>query len=380
MKYYIIAGEASGDLHGSNLIQGLKQADPGCDIRFWGGDLMAAAGGTMVHHYKDSAVMGIVEVVRKAGTISRNMKKCKSDIISWKPDAVILIDYPGFNFRIAKFAKSHGFKTFYYIAPKVWAWMPWRVKRLQRDIDKLFIIFPFEKEYFAKRGIDAIYEGNPLIDSISHDESQDESDEFFYRRCDLRNAPSIALLAGSRKMEISYLMPEFVKLEQLLKGTPFANYQLLLAAAPSIEPEEYTKYLPEKSRIRILYGETYRILRHSSAALINSGTASLEAALIGVPQVVCYGMNPLTYLIAKTFVKIRWISLANIILEKFIFKELIQNECTAENMLEELKQLISDKDRRAAMESDYRLLRDVLGGEGASVRVAARMVEETKKR
>ena len=333
MKYFIIAGEASGDLHGSNLIKGLKKEQPDCQIRCWGGDLMKEAGGELVSHYKDTAVMGFFEVAMKIGKILRNFKRCRQDILDFNPDVVILIDYPGFNFRMAKFAKEKGFKVFYYIAPKIWAWKESRGKRLQKYVDKLFIIFPLEIDYFKNKwNIDAIYKGNPLLYSIEDHPDINEGKESFCKRINGitgRNYTSqdkfIALLAGSRKTEIKYQLPVMLDIVQM-----FPQYRFFLAAAPSI-PEDFYKGLigkycsrkglnPSELDLPVIYGQTYPIMKNSEAAIVNSGTASLEAALIGVPQMVSYLGSEISYIIAKALIKsIKYISLANLILDKLIF-------------------------------------------------------------
>ncbi|MDD2594667.1 MAG: lipid-A-disaccharide synthase [Bacteroidales bacterium] len=380
MKYYLIAGEASGDLHGSNLMKGIKNVDPQCEFRFWGGDLMASVGGTLVKHYKESAVMGLVEVFAKLDKIRRNFEYCKEDLLTYRPDVVILIDYPGFNLKIAKFAKSHGIRVFYYIAPKLWARGEGRIVKIKKYVDELFIIFPFEIEYFHRLGVDAHYFGNPLIDSISQDKCSTESRDEFLRRTSLQDKPVIALLAGSREAEIKYLLPRFVILESLMKESKWTDYQLVLAAAKSIDRSIYRKYLPEDSKIKILYGETYSIVKQADAAIISSGTASLEAALIGTPQVVCYGFNEITYLLARLLVHVNYISLANLILDKLIFKELIQHDATPDKMLKELDKLVFDNKYRENMEEDYVRLKEVLGGGGASDKIASAMINILKSK
>ncbi len=367
MKYYIIAGEASGDLHGSNLIKGLKKSDPEAHFRVWGGDLMQQAGGELVRHYKETAVMGFVEVLMHASKIKKNFDLCKKDLIEYNPDVLILIDYPGFNFRMAKYAKDRGIKVFYYISPKVWAWKEGRIKNLKRDVDKLFIIFPFEVEYFKKHGIEAEYNGNPLLDSTDAHPCNLESREEFILRNNLDNRPIIGLLAGSRKTEISYLLP---RIKNLIHHFP--DHQFILAAAPSIEPSYYQEILKD-SNLKVLFGETYSVLKHSAAAVISSGTASLEAALLNTPQVVCYGGNEISYQIAKRFVKVKYISLVNLILDAPAVKELIQHDCTQENIITELKDLLTDK-RRKQVAKYYKKLRELLGGEGASEKTAKAMM------
>lgn len=377
MKYFIIAGEASGDLHGSNLIRGIKSTDPGSEIECWGGDMMREAGGKLVKHYKDGAVMGFVEVILKLGTIFRNLKRCKRDILEYKPDVLILIDYPGFNIKIAKFAHKNGIPVFYYIAPKVWAWKEGRIKKIRKYVDRLFIIFPFEIEYFRRHGIEALYNGNPLLDSTATYRFSSESRAEFCKRHGLdEKRKIIALLAGSRKSEIGYLLPRMARL-----APQYAEYQFLLAAAPSIEDSLYEKILSRHKveNITVVRNETYPILRHSSAAIISSGTASLEAAIIGTPQVVCYGGNEISYMIARAVVRLNYISLANLILDKHIFKELIQHDCTVENIACELDRLLTDENYIAAMKADYAKVREILGGEGASEKVARSMMDEYKK-
>ncbi|MFA5850437.1 MAG: lipid-A-disaccharide synthase [Bacteroidales bacterium] len=371
MKYYIIAGEASGDLHGSNLMKGLLVADPRAEFRFWGGNLMASVGGEMVKHYKDTAVMGFVEVIKKLRPIFKNLKLCKDDILEYQPDVVVLIDYPGFNFRIAKFAKEKGFRVFYYISPTVWAWKEGRLKNLKRDVDRLFIIFPFEVDYFKKQGMRAIYNGNPLLDSISAHPSLKESIEDFRKRNNLDDRPVIALLAGSRHSEINYLMPKFIKLEE-----HFSDYQFVLAGAPSMELSDYQKYL-KNSNITLLFGETYSIIRHSKAAVLCSGTASLEAALLETPQIVCYGGSVISALIVGLLVKVKYASLVNLIFDQPVVKELLQNDCTPEKIITELKKILKEKEREKII-LKYQKLKNLLGGEGASDRVAISMVEELK--
>lgn len=393
MKYFIIAGEASGDLHGSNLIKGLKQADPQCQIRCWGGDLMKEAGGELVSHYKDTAVMGFFEVLMKIGKIFRNFRKCHKDILDFNPDVVVLIDYPGFNFRIAKFAKKRGFKVFYYIAPKIWAWKESRGKRLKKYVDRLFIIFPFEIEYFKNRWqIDAIYRGNPLLDSIESNKYMNEDRQTFVSRLSeitgndySTNDKFIALLAGSRRTEISYQLP--VMLDTV---RAFPSYKFILAAAPSIPEEFYSKLIkkycakngidPSEISLPVVYGQTYPIMKNSQAAIVNSGTASLEAALIGVPQMVSYLGSEISYIIAKQLIKgIKYISLANLILDKLIFKEFIQHEANLENISAELRKLLEDTQYIQAMKADYAEVHKLLGGGGASKAVAEAMVEEYGK-
>lgn len=425
MKYYIIAGEASGDLHGSNLVKGLLEKDPSAQIRAWGGELMRQAGAEVVKDYRENSIMGFVEVVANIGKILGNMKECCKDILAFNPDVVILIDYPGFNMKIAKFAKKHGFKVFYYIAPKVWAWKERRVHKIKRYVDKLFIIFPFEVEYFRKWGIETVYRGNPLLDSVCNFSHAGESRAAFEARTSPKRQvicttaaepataaaamPIIAALAGSRKMEIGFLLPRIVR-----TALAMPQYRFIIAAAPSMEPEYLKKIIQKelaaagapagtsqagnnktqscisntqaggcntpagKCNIEIVYGETYAVLQQSVAAIISSGTASLEAALLKTPQVVCYGGNPISFYIAKAVVKLKYISLANLILDKLIFKEILQNDCTPANISAELEALINQKTYRDAMLADYDKVHQLLGGGGASGRIAEAMIEELK--
>ena len=509
MKYYIIAGEASGDLHGSNLVKGLLEKDPSAQIRAWGGELMRQAGAEVVKDYRENSIMGFVEVVANIGKILGNMKECCKDILAFNPDVVILIDYPGFNMKIAKFAKKHGFKVFYYIAPKVWAWKERRVHKIKRYVDKLFIIFPFEVEYFRKWGIETVYRGNPLLDSVCNFSHAGESRAAFEARTSPKRQiicttavasteatasaaaaatsaapaaagakaagataaaataagataaagasatgataatspttpsspttepattaaepttaaaepttaaaamPIIAALAGSRKMEIGFLLPRIVR-----TALAMPQYRFIIAAAPSMEPEYLKKIIQKelaaagapagtsqagnnktqscishtqscishtqagscniqagRCNIEIMYGETYAILQQSVAAIISSGTASLEAALLKTPQVVCYGGNPISFYIAKAVVKLKYISLANLILDKLIFKEILQNDCTPANISAELEALINQKTYRDAMLADYDKVHQLLGGGGASGRIAEAMIEELK--
>lgn len=368
MKYYLIAGEASGDLHASKLMQALRQCDPACEFRFWGGDAMTAEGGTRVRHFRDTAVMGVSAVVAKAPQVLRHLSSCKADVLAWRPDALILVDYPGFNLRIARFAKAHGLKVFYYIAPKAWAHKARRVKQLRRDVDVLYSIFPFELDWFRARGVEPRFFGNPLCDSIAG---------WDFRPLEGDGERRIALLAGSRRAELKFLMPRFTALEKLLAADPqLASCRLTLAAAPSLPVEEYRRYLPEGSRIEVVTGRTYDVLAAAQAAVINSGTASLEAALIGTPQIVCYGFDRLTWLAAKLLVKVPFISLANLTLNRLIFPELIQDAASPEAICDQLKRLLLDGETSARMKADYEALKTVLGGAGASGRIAKDIYDE----
>ncbi len=389
MKYYIIAGEASGDLHGSNLMKGLYAEDRDAEIRFWGGDLMNSvyienrketmAGGGLVRHYKEGAIMGFWEVFRKAWQLLGNVRFCEKDIMSWKPDVVILIDYPGFNFRIAEFAHRHGLKVFYYIAPKVWASREGRIKKLKKYVDKLFIVFPFEIQYFRKKGVDFVYEGNPLIDAIDNSPASKEAREEFLKRNALADKPIIAMLAGSRKGEISTMMPVLREFAEKMADIPkYHDYQFIIAGAPARNIDDYTPYLKGcKAGIRVLFGQTQAIVRNAEAAVVNSGTASLETVLLGTPQAVGFIMgSKITYAIARKIVKVKYISLGNLIVDRLAFKEFIQDDCNADNLVKEVRALIEDPDYRQKMQSEYACIRKALGGKGASAAVAKAMIRE----
>lgn len=375
MKYYIIAGEASGDLHGSNLMRGLYARDPEADIRFWGGDMMLEAAregtgqdasGCLVRHYREGAVMGLSDVLGKAGRLLSNLRFCKEDILSWNPDVVVLVDYPGFNFKIAEFAHAHGLRVFYYIAPKTWASREGRNRKLKKYVDGLYIVFPFEKEYFTKKGIPFVYEGNPLVDAVDSHEFSCPSDEKY-----------IAVLPGSRKGEIFRMMPVCMEVADRL------GCKVLIAGAPARTSEDYVKFIGDRKNVTLMFGRTYDILKYSEAAVINSGTASLEAALMSVPQVVCWSTSALTYFVAKNIIKVgdhvKFISLANLIAGKGIFKELIQDDFTADAVVSELKRLTGDDAYRTEMLEAYSEVREALGGTGASASVAAAMVNHLLK-
>ncbi|MBR1570385.1 MAG: lipid-A-disaccharide synthase [Bacteroidales bacterium] len=380
MKYYLIAGEASGDLHGSNLMRGLYAQDPSADIRFWGGDLMNAVyrehqtGKGLVKDYREGAVMGFMEVLRKGGSLLRRVRFCKDDILAWKPDAVVLIDYPGFNFKMAEFAHKAGFKVFYYIAPKVWASREGRIRKLKAFVDKLFIVFPFEKPYFESKGVPFVYAGNPLVDAIDRSPAMKETREAFLQRTGLPDAPWIALLAGSRSMEIKNMMPVLVQFADAWHQD-HPDFVFVVAAAPSRSMEDYAQYLGGRNYVKVVFGETYGALRHARAAVINSGTASLEAALIGTPQVVGYRVNPVSAAIMLRLIKVKYISLANLIIDRLAFKELLQNDLTAGHLREEMTLILENAEYRGKMLDDYARVRSLLGGTGASEAVAKAMVQ-----
>ena len=395
MRYYIIAGEASGDLHGSNLMKGIYAEDPQAEIRFWGGDLMEsvwdvfqnnphlkARESGLVRHYKEGAVMGFVEVLAKARKLLSNVTFCKNDIMQWKPDVVILIDYPGFNFKIAEFAHKAGFKIFYYIAPKVWASREGRIRKLKKYVDRLFIVFPFEKPYFDSKGIRYIYKGNPLVDAVDNSRAMHETKEDFYVRAGLEDRPFIAMLAGSRKAEINTMMPVLTEFATKMRSLPqYSDYQFIIAGAPARSMKDYESWLTEENSryIKVLFGETQSIIRHAEAAVVNSGTASLETALFCTPQVVGYITNPITYWIARKIVKIRYISLGNLIVDRLAFKEFIQDDCNSEALVTEIRELIENEERRERMLDNYGDIRAALGGAGASAAVAKAMIQELAK-
>ena len=383
-KYYIIAGEASGDLHGSNLMRGLYAEDPGADIRFWGGELMDSVykehqdGTGLVRDYKDGAVMGFTQIFLHWRAFAKRFSDCTRDISEWKPDVVILIDYPGFNFRVAEFAHKAGFKVFYYIAPKVWASRESRIRKLKAYVDKLFIVFPFEIDYFRRKGVDFIYKGNPLVDAVDRSPAMLETRTDFLQRHGLPDRPMIALLAGSRNGEIKTMMPVYMDLAARLHAMPeFADYQFVIAAAPARSREDYD-LAGNDAFVHVVFGDTYGVLRHARAAVINSGTASLEAALIGTPQVVGYRTAQTTFLIMRNIIKIRFISLANLIIDRAAFKEYLQNYFTAENLVQEVRRLVMDENYRTRMQADYADIREKLGGTGASDAVAEAMVAELR--
>ena len=376
-KYYVIAGEASGDLHGSNLMRGLFAEDSGAEIRFWGGGLMESVGGTKVEDYRDGAVIGFTQVLLHPGKFSKRLSRCISDIISWRPDAVILIDYPGFNFRVAEAVHKAGFKVFYYIAPKVWASRESRVRKLKEYVDKLFIVFPFEIPYFTRKGVDFVYKGNPLVDAVDGSEALKEGREAFLESSGLPDRPIVALLAGSRTGEIASMMPVFMEFADRMHAMKdYSDFLFVVAAAPARSEEDYAGYIGGREYVRVVSGISYGVMKHSLAAVVNSGTASLECALIGTPQVVAYRTAPVNYYIARSIIKIRFISLGNLILDRTCFRELLQDYFTPENVLHEVRRLLEDADYKEMMLAGYREIRDSLGGAGASAKVARAMIEE----
>lgn len=371
MKYYIIAGEASGDLHASNLVRELKKKDPEAEVRGWGGDLMRDAGVSIVRHYKDTAIMGFVNVLRKLGTLKANIRYCREDIRKWNPDVVILVDYAGFNLRIARFAKRIGLKVFYYISPKLWAWNTGRVKQIKRYVDRMYTIFPFETEFYRHYDYPVYYGGNPLVDAIASRPCQEETFADFIHANGLPDRPIIALLAGSRKQELKYVLP------MMLRMVPyFPEYQFVIAGAPSMAAEDYAPYV-KNVQVHIVYGETYRLVSQAKAALVTSGTATLETALLRTPQVVCYnGEAPrLSYFLFKTVVKVKYISLVNLIYGGEAVKELMMQYLTEDNLRRELSRILTDASAREKMLNAYDEIIRRLGAPGASARFAGMMVE-----
>ncbi|MDZ7880351.1 MAG: lipid-A-disaccharide synthase [Saprospiraceae bacterium] len=377
MRYYIIAGEASGDLHGSNLIKALQKNDNQAVIRAWGGDMMAAAGADVRKHYRDLAFMGFLEVVKNLRTILGNMAFCKRDILEFKPDVVIFIDYPGFNLRIAKWlhdyqrAKILKIKRFYYISPQIWAWHTSRVHLINRIMDKVFCILPFEKDFYQKYNYEVDYIGHPLLDVVKN--AQDTEGGRLEDILD-KNKPVVAILAGSRRQEIEAMLPKMLEIVPF-----FPDYQFVIAAASAQNLSYYDKFISNmagNSSIKIVQNQTYDVLKIASAALVKSGTSTLETALFGVPQVVCYKGSALSFAIAKRVVKIKYISLVNLIADKEIVKELIQDDFTVENLRIELTKAIENQE---IMKKNYAILRGLLGNEGASDRAGALMVKYLEK-
>jgi lipid-A-disaccharide synthase len=370
MKYYLVAGEASGDLHGANLMKALKELDKDANFRYFGGDLMQAEGGTLVKHYADMAYMGIVEVALNIRTILNNMKVCKQDILAWQPDVVVLIDFPGFNLKIAEFAKANGLPVCYYISPKVWAWNQKRVLKIKRVVDHLFCILPFEVDFYKSWGMDIDYVGNPLLDAVS----AFKPDAAFVEKNNLAGKKIIALLPGSRKQEISRLLPDM-----LTVANDFKEYQFVIAGAPSFSAEYYDQYL-KGANIPIVFNATYDLLNNARAAIVASGTATLETALFNVPQIVVYKANPVTIVLGRLLIKIKFISLVNLIMDKLVVKELIQDECNPAKIGAELNNLINNPNYRQQMLDDYDELDEKMGSPGASQKTAALIVKYTSKK
>ncbi|WP_113654114.1 lipid-A-disaccharide synthase [Pedobacter namyangjuensis] len=364
MKYYLVAGEASGDLHGANLMKALKAEDPNAEFRYFGGDKMQAEGGELVKHYADMAFMGFTEVVLNLRTILKNMKACKADILNYQPNVLVLIDFPGFNLKIAEFAKVHGLKVCYYISPKIWAWNQKRVLKLKRVVDQMFCILPFEVDFYKKWGMEVHYVGNPLLDEIA----LFEPNANFRTENSLGNKKIIALLPGSRKQEIERLLPDMLSVVDA-----FPDYEFVIAAAPTFKKDYYKQFMGGRN-IKLVFAQTYQLLHHAHAALVASGTATLETALFKVPQVVLYRGGAISVGIARLVIKIRFISLVNLIMDRKVVEELIQQDCTTEKISANLLR-ISEGDGRTKMLADYQELASLMGSAGASERTAKKIVE-----
>ena len=370
MKYYIIAGEASGDLHGSNLMKALYEEDPNADIRFWGGDLMQNVGGTLVKHYRELAFMGFIEVAFNLKTILNNITICKNDISQFKPDVIIYIDYPGFNMRIAKWAKQVGYKNHYYISPQIWAWKENRITAIKHDIDKMYVILPFEKDFYeVKHKFPVEFVGHPLIDAI-HNQSGVDANTFRAEN-HLSEKPIIAILPGSRKQEISKMLSVMLSVVK-----DFPDYQFVIAGAPSQELSFYQQFISGEN-IKFISNKTYALLRNATAALVTSGTATLETALFKVPEVVCYKGSWASYQIAKRIITLKYISLVNLIMDREVVTELIQDDCSTKRIREELTKILEPNYRKTLLEN-YDLLEEKLGGIGASKKTAHLIVDSIK--
>lgn len=374
MRYYLIAGEASGDLHGSNLVRELKLQDPQAQFRFFGGDLMAAqAGVPPVKHYSEMAFMGFVRVLMNLRKIGRNMEQCKADIVDFKPDVVILIDFAGFNLRIAEFAKSLGLKTVFYISPKIWAWKQNRIKKIKKYIDKMLTILPFETEFYARFDYPVEYVGNPILDAIEEFRSDDNQTEADFRKANsLTDKPIIGLLAGSRKQEVDFMLPVMIEVSR-----QFPEYQFVISGAPGLDRDYYAKVIGADCNIPIVFGQTYNLLKFSRAALVTSGTATLETALFGVPEAVLYRISApdFLYRIGRKLLKVKWISLANLIVGREIIRELVQMDCNPRTIADELRKILDDKQYDAEFQRNYAELRQRMGSAGASQRAAQAVIK-----
>lgn len=373
MRYYIIAGEASGDLHASNLVAEIKKKDKKAEFRGCGGDLMKAQGVDLLKHYRTMAYMGFVEVAVNLRKVLGNIAQCKKDIIEYQPDAIILVDYPGFNFRIADFAHEKGFKVFYYISPQVWAWKRRRVKKVERSVDKMLVILPFEEEFYKKYGVDVTYVGNPLLDELAKFGTANRS--IFLRRNSLgEKREIIALLPGSRHQEVKRVLPIMLK-----AASHFPDYQFVVAGVSSLDKSLYKKILGN-SDVFLIENQTYELLQNSSAAVVTSGTATLETALFTVPEVVCYKATGISYCLAKWMIKVKFISLVNLVMDREVVKELIQGEMTEANIVKELDQLLHNGKRQRQLLEDYEELKGRLGNAGASEKAAEVIMDAMKTR
>lgn len=370
MKYYLVAGEASGDLHGANLMKALKQADQQAEFRYFGGDMMQVEGGTLVKHYADMAFMGFIEVVANLPQILKNLQFCKRDIAQYQPHVLVLIDFPGFNLKIAEFARKNNILVCYYISPKVWAWNQKRVLKIKRVVDHMFCILPFEVEFYKEWGMQVDYVGNPLLDA----KADFVPDENFYSNNHLPEKKIIALLPGSRKQEISRLLPEMLGVVE-----KFPDHQFVIAGAPSFQKEYYDEFLNGKN-IPVVFNATYDLLNNANAAVVASGTATLETALFHVPQVVVYKSSPISITIGRLVIKIRFISLVNLIMDKLVVKELIQQDCSPQKISEELELIINNSNYRQQMLKDYNELDERMGKPGASEKTAQLIVKYATKR
>jgi lipid-A-disaccharide synthase len=368
MKYFIIAGEPSGDLHGSNLVRHLYLADPDAEIACWGGELMSRAGAGLLKHYNQTAFMGVWEVLVNLGKIRKNFSDCRRQVEEMRPDVLILIDYPGFNLRMARFAKLSGIRVYYYISPKFWAWREGRVKRIKKYVDRLYIIFPFEREFYRRHEYPATFLGNPLIDHIDAWRIHGADRDAIRASLDVGSRPVIALLSGSRYQEVSRILPMMAAV-----APAYPDYQFVVAAMDHLPPHLYDE-VAAKYNVKIITGRTYDILALAEAALVTSGTATLEAALFDVPQVVCYSTSPMTYRLARWFIKVRFISLVNLVMDREVVKELIQHDLNLSRLHKELGDILSTGYRHDMMKNDYIELREILGGSGASARVASDIV------
>lgn len=377
MKYYLIVGEASGDLHASNLMRALQHEDPQAEFRFFGGDLMKAVGGTCVKHYRELAYMGFIPVLLHLRTIFRNMDFCKKDVEAWQPDVLILVDYPGFNLKIAEYIKRHTqIPVYYYISPKIWAWKEYRIKNIKRDVDELFSILPFEVDFFKKHQYPIHYVGNPCVDAVDdfRRKGQETFSEFVTAN-GLEDKPIIALLAGSRRQEIKDNLTRMIE-----AARSFPQYQFVVAGAPGIEPDFYKRYID--SSTKIVFGQTYRLLQQAEAALVTSGTATLETALFRVSQVVCYYISAgkLVSFLRRHILKVKYISLVNLIADREVVTELVADGMTVSNIKKELAKIISGGNGRSRMLSEYDRLIGILGEPGASERAAAQITALLKAR
>jgi len=366
MRYYLIAGEASGDMHAANLVNALKKLDEKAEFRCFGGDKLKEAGADLFIHYRDMALMGLTEVLLKYSTIRRNKNLCRNDILNYRPDVLILVDYSGFNLPMARFAAKHGIRVIYYISPKLWAWAKWRVKIVRDFVEKMFVILPFEVDFYQEHQVEAEYYGNPVVDSVRTFEDKFDPNEDFRGRNNLKDGPIVALLAGSRKQEISLLLPEM-----LAAAVNFPGYQFVVAGAPSISPSFY-EHLLSNSNVRVVYDQTYELLKHAKAAVVTSGTATLETALLGIPEAVVYKTGAVTFFIGNFLVNIKYFSLVNLILDKDVVKELLQ-ENLERDIKNELDLLLFNNQYRKKMLDNFRLLHDKLGEPGVATRVAGRI-------